>query len=47
MKIQAAVLPETAADIQVGDLELAEPHAGEVLAEPGIVVNDEGARRAL
>ena len=31
MKIQAAVLPETAADIQVGDLELAEPHAGEVL----------------
>src|SRR5438552_14266508 len=31
MKIQAAVLPETAAAIQVGDLELAAPHAGEVL----------------
>ena len=31
MRIQAAVLPETAAAIQVGDLELAAPRTGEVL----------------
>src|SRR5438309_6947086 len=31
MKIQAAVLPETAAAVKVEDLELAAPHAGEVL----------------
>jgi S-(hydroxymethyl)glutathione dehydrogenase/alcohol dehydrogenase len=31
MRISAAVLPETAAPIQVRDVELAAPHAGEVL----------------
>jgi len=31
VRIQAAVLPETASPIQVGDLELAAPRAGEVL----------------
>src|SRR5260370_41610482 len=31
MRIMAAVLPETAVQIQVRELELAAPHAGEVL----------------